>query len=188
MFHISSGEGTPEVVQDSSTFSPSITVTLAGLRVAMGTSTYNQGVGTKRKRMRKTERQGYSDGLREGVGEESKLRIHGRLSSFQLKHKARNNLDNKSGRAGTHTHTHYHRVKRNAHKERPQTQSLANTHTHSNTLAFKHSHSNQTVRQRGRVQTQWWLHWLLVHVFSRASTKLIGQSLKPLSKQRHWWH
>lgn len=35
--------------------------------------------------------------------EGSKLRIHGRLLSFQLKHNARNNLDSKSGRAGKHT-------------------------------------------------------------------------------------
>lgn len=50
MFHISSGEGTPEVVQDRSTCFPSISVTLDGFNVAMGTSTYNQGEGGRRGR------------------------------------------------------------------------------------------------------------------------------------------
>lgn len=43
MFQISSGEGTPEVLQDRSTCFPSISFTLDGLNVAMGTSTYKQG-------------------------------------------------------------------------------------------------------------------------------------------------
>lgn len=38
IFHISSGDGTPDVVQVRSTLSPSINVTLDGLSVAMGTS------------------------------------------------------------------------------------------------------------------------------------------------------
>ena len=86
MFHISSGDGTPEVVQDKSTFSPSINVTLDGFNVAMGTSTYNQGVekkggggcrGGERERERERERGGGREREREGS------KLHGQLFSVE---------------------------------------------------------------------------------------------------------
>lgn len=126
----------------------------------------------------------FRDGKRTGlevVGKEANLGFKACLRplffSSQLKYKSRKNLDNKR-RAGKHTH-----ATTGTHKERARIQSPALFLS----LSFKHTHPNQTVRQRDRVQTQWWLHWLLVHVFSSPTTKLIGHSLKPLSKQRHWW-
>lgn len=47
MFQIISGDGTPEVEQDRSTLFPSISVTLDGLSVTMGTSKYKQGEVTE---------------------------------------------------------------------------------------------------------------------------------------------
>lgn len=126
----------------------------------------------------------FRDGERTGqevVGKEENLGFKACLRplffSSQLKYKSRKNLDNKR-RASKHTH-----ATTGTHKERARIQSPALFLS----LSFKHTHPNQTVRQRDRVQTQWWLHWLLVHVFSSPTTKLIGHSLKPLSKQRHWW-
>lgn len=112
MLQFSSGAGTPEVVQDSSKFSPSFTLVLDGLSVAMGTSTHNQGEGRKQS--------GYWKGKKKEEGgaemKKGKLRIHDHLLSLQLKYKARKNLNKTSEKAGN---THIHRwvkVKRKTHK------------------------------------------------------------------------
>lgn len=83
MFHISSGDGTPEVVQERSTLSPSIILVLDGLNVAMGTSKYNQEEVESREEGRR--------GTKERC-------FHGQFLSFGLRHG-----DNKSGKAGKHT-------------------------------------------------------------------------------------
>lgn len=131
------------------------------------------------------ERTVYRDGERRGrrCGKKrSKLRIHGQLFSFQLKHRARKNLNKESGRVGKHPPSaEWKEIQRktpNSISLRPTLFLL---------LLLKHTHTNQTVRQRNGVQTRWWLHWLRVHVFSSPCAKLIGHSLKLMSKQRHCW-
>lgn len=61
----------------------------------------------------------YGEG-EEGATEKSKLRIHGQVLSHQLRHKARNKPNKRSGRAGKHTHTHTSERKRKTHRVRLQ--------------------------------------------------------------------
>lgn len=96
MSQINSGEGMPDVVQKSSTLSFSILVTLDGLRVAIGTSTYKERAGKKESVMEMERGE-------EGGVKRSELRIPDQLLFIQLKHRARNKLNKECGGAAKHT-------------------------------------------------------------------------------------
>ena len=135
MFQNISGDGMPEVEQDRSTLLPSISVTLDGLTVTMGTSKYKQGGGYRRRDRGRKKRE---------------RSIHGQMFSFEMKHKTRVNLD-KRGRASTHTHTHTH--DQGGRKERRTKKDLEFSLPSlplslSLPLSFKQTRPNQTVTQR----------------------------------------
>lgn len=140
MSHISSGEGTPAVVQVSCTLSPSIIVTLGGLSVAVGNTTNNQReagkkVGGGHEDEENREGGGFNDGLKRV--RVRKLKIHHQLLALLLKHRARFKLKNKSGRAGTHSPLTTTRDERQTLNRTLFFFSFFRKHTHH--IAFKHT-------------------------------------------------